>query len=461
MKKLTLFLVAFSASLMATTQVMAQRINAESVNSQLTKIDADLVNPKKNTKGATWLKHADAYYDAAKEPIKSLYVGSPMETVKMNFGKAKGSKKETVGGKEFVAWEYEYVTVYAKDDVVASWKQTKKVKEGAFDTAVESYVKAREVDPSVAAKSEAGLDKIVNHFRELGNIEISFENYPAAAEAYMRANKAAVAISEDKYDAKLVYTAGYLLTIDGGKNPESYVNGAKYLKESIVHGYDDIEMADESIEKKDKGGAHYYTFFCVMGSPGERSLEELMDLKKFMIEAVNKFPENENIMASLMQLYSTNSEIGEPEEVLVMIEKALAQNPDNLSVWYSRGRIYSVLKNFDECVKSFEQVIRIDPNGHSGYYYTGMFLTSKADEYNDVMKNKTYTKQADYDADLAILNSHYYKALPYLEKAMEIKPDDVTTAEYLKAICFRMRDEEGMMDKYNKYNDIYKSLTGQ
>ena len=52
------------------------------------------------------------------------------------------------------------------------------------------------------------------------------------------------------------------------------------------------------------------------------------------------------------------------------------------------------------------------------------------------------------------------KALPYFEKAMEIRPDAVDCAEYLKQLCFRLRDEEGVMDKYNKYNAIYKKLKG-
>ena len=52
------------------------------------------------------------------------------------------------------------------------------------------------------------------------------------------------------------------------------------------------------------------------------------------------------------------------------------------------------------------------------------------------------------------------KSLPWLEKAMELKPESVDCAEYLKVLCFRLRNEEGIMDKYNKYNALYKKLKG-
>ena len=58
------------------------------------------------------------------------------------------------------------------------------------------------------------------------------------------------------------------------------------------------------------------------------------------------------------------------------------------------------------------------------------------------------------------VNAAYMKALPWLERAMELKPESVDCAEYLKGLCFRLRNEEGVMDKYNKYNALYKKLKG-
>jgi hypothetical protein len=45
-----------------------------------------------------------------------------------------------------------------------------------------------------------------------------------------------------------------------------------------------------------------------------------------------------------------------------------------------------------------------------------------------------------------------------LEKAYEINPADAGTIEFLNQLCFRLRDMDGMMDKYNKYHELYKNL---
>ena len=65
------------------------------------------------------------------------------------------------------------------------------------------------------------------------------------------------------------------------------------------------------------------------------------------------------------------------------------------------------------------------------------------------------------DADLKAVNAIYMEALPYFEKAHAIKPDDVDTVDFMKSIAFRLRDEPGMMDKYNEYNTLLKQLKGE
>ena len=54
----------------------------------------------------------------------------------------------------------------------------------------------------------------------------------------------------------------------------------------------------------------------------------------------------------------------------------------------------------------------------------------------------------------------YRQAVPWFEKAYELKNDHIDTVDCLKSICFRLRDEAGYMEKYNKYNPIYRKLKG-
>ena len=61
----------------------------------------------------------------------------------------------------------------------------------------------------------------------------------------------------------------------------------------------------------------------------------------------------------------------------------------------------------------------------------------------------------EYEAENAKINLIYAEAIPWLERAHEINPTDAATIEYLNSLCFRLRDLDGMMDKYNKYHELY------
>ena len=101
------------------------------------------------------------------------------------------------------------------------------------------------------------------------------------------------------------------------------------------------------------------------------------------------------------------------------------------------------------------------PELFEGNYYLGVFYTIKGDEANKVINEKQYSSQAAYDEDLKGVNAIYMEAVPYLEKALEIKANDPSTLELLKQICFRLRDEAGMMEKYKKYNELFQQVQGQ
>ena len=94
------------------------------------------------------------------------------------------------------------------------------------------------------------------------------------------------------------------------------------------------------------------------------------------------------------------------------------------------------------------------------YDESDVYLGSVRDALNKEFNARPYSSQAAYDADLKAVNEVYMDALPCFEKALAIKPNDPDTLEVLKSLCFRLRDEEGMMDKYNHYNALFKKAKG-
>ena len=180
-------LMAAAAALLAIPAAEAQKVNKEATLSKLEKSDADIANPKKNAKAATWINRGRVYYDAAAEPTANLF--APMETtlLKLSVGDPTSTEEVTLNGSKAIAWNYPYFIAYERDGKIVAWKQLQEIKEGALDTAIEAYNKAYELDPKQASKIKNGLEQISNYASILGNVSIEAGEYLTGAEAYLAA----------------------------------------------------------------------------------------------------------------------------------------------------------------------------------------------------------------------------------------------------------------------------------
>ena len=442
-------LTALAALLVAVPAVQAQKVNKEALLAKIEKSDADIANEKKAAKAATWLARGKAFYEVAIEPTKSLFVNMDAAMLKLAVGDPKSTDKETLNGVEYDAWVYNYFTAYVKDNKVATWKQTKWVMKDAPEKAIEAYNKAYELDPKMADKVKEGLKQVSDFCSQAGNTGIDSGNYAEAAKAYVTAYKAQSSPAYGEADPALLYYAGYLLTVDGSNNPKSFVQGAKLLTQAIEKGYADEE-----------GNIYYYLFHCLYGQK-EADKANVLKAKDALLTGIEKFPKNERILDGLMQLYTSEEGVGDPADLIALIDKAIQDNPSNVDLWFGRGRIFYALKDYDQSIESFRKVVELKPDMFEGNYYLGVFYTIKGDALNKEMNEKQYSSQAAYDADLKGVNDIYMAAVPWFEKAHQIKTDDVDTLEFLKSLCFRLRDEPGIMEKYNTYNELYKKAKGE
>ncbi len=448
MKKV--FLTVLAVMLVAVPAVQAQKVNKSALVSKIEKSDADIADAKKGAKAATWINRGKAFYEAAIEPTKNLFVNMDAAMLKLAVGEPASTESVTLVNVPYEAWVYPWFTAYIKDGKIATWSQTQWVIEDAPAKAIEAYNKAYEMDPKTADKVKEGLKQISDFCSQVGNTGIDTGNYADAADAYALAFEAQSSPAHGNPEPALLYYAGYLRTVDGAANPASYVIGADYLNKALDLGYNDEE-----------GNIYYYLFHCYYGQK-DADKANVLKAKDALVAGIKKFPKNERILDGLVQLY-TNPEdsVGDPADLVALIDAAIESNPENVDLWFGRGRIFFALKQYDESIASFRKVVELKPDLFEGNYYLGVFYTIKADEMNKVMNEKQYSSQTAYDTDLKEVNAVYMEAVPWFEKAYELKKDDVNTLDFLKSICFRLRDEEGMMDKYNKYNTLLKEAKGE
>ena len=120
------------------------------------------------------------------------------------------------------------------------------------------------------------------------------------------------------------------------------------------------------------------------------------------------------------------------------------------------------LPSFDECITSFKKIDTLKPNDYDTNFYIGYFYVEKAEHENRQFNQKldSFTSQEEYMAERKKVRAVYMESIPYLEKAHELNPQNVDCAQILKEVCFLLREEPGVMDKYTKYNAEYKKLKG-
>ncbi|HJC75988.1 MULTISPECIES: tetratricopeptide repeat protein [unclassified Alistipes] len=451
MKRLILMVAA--ALVLAAPAAEAQKVNKEALLAKIAKSDADVANAKKGAKASTWINRGKAYYEAAAEPTKSLFANMEAQMMRLTVGEPVSKEQETLGEegntKTYEVWVYPYFRAYVLDGKIAAWKLTQRVADGLVETAIESYAKAYELDPKSADRVKAGLKQISDFCSQEGNVNLELGDFKAAADAFGLAYAAQAVPAYGGADPELLYYAGYLETVNGSKDPASFAKGAEYLEKAIEEGYEGEE-----------GLSYYYLFYCYYGQK-DADPANLQKAKQTLLTGLDKYPKSQRILDGLMSLYTSEEGLGDPADLISRFDAAIAEDPDNVDMWFGLGRIYAALKNNDECIVAFKKVAELAPDVFDGYFWTGYFYVEKGNAMNEELNNKPWTGKAAYDEEQKVINAVYAEAIPWFEKALEIKPNDLNTVDYLKSISFRLRDEEGMMEKYNKYNELLQQIQAQ
>lgn len=455
MKKIIMMVAA--VLMFSAPATMAQKIKAESYESKLAKSDEAIANPKKSGKAATWIARGEAYVDALTAPTASLFTSMDVTMLKLTCDEPISQSTEDVKGTTYDILVYPYFKAYAKDGKVAGWKTTKMINEDASDIAFEAYAKAYELDPSQGAKVKEGLMKLSNYYAQIGDISNVLLDYTTGAEAYIAVYDIQCHESYDIEDPMMLYYAGYMYTVAASEDPAYFDEGVVVLNRAVEAGYPEAEMANEDIDEFDKGNIFYYLYHCYYGQK-DNDPSVLPKAKETLLKGIEMFPKNQKILDALTQLYTVEEGMGDPSELITLIDNAIAADPSNVDLWFGRGRIYFSLEDYDNCIASFEKVAELAPDVFDGHFYLGLFYIYKGDALNEEISNKTYTANADYEEDIKASNDVYAQAIPVLERAHELKPEDLPTVEYLKSLCFRLRDEDGVMEKYTTYNELFNEM---
>ena len=432
----------------------AQKVATAKELAKLEKADATVMDAKKGLKASSWVARANAYTNAYILPTKELGQGIPAQVLQMNVGNPEGSYESTFQGMPSIVFAYEYVDVYLDPATgfIQGWEQKLAIKENLVETALESMAKAYEMDPKQESKIASIALTLSNALAQQGDALNNMGHTADAAQSFLRAFQALTVVPSTTPNFDYLYNAGMLMTmhastLQGDEAVAAFNAGEQLFNSALASGYEDAV-----------GNIYYFLFHCYYGQKEVNREAALANAKEALLAGIKKFPKNNTILDGLMQLYTAEEGVGDPAELVAMIENSLKEDPTNYDLWFGRGRVFNALKNYDECIKSFEKCVELRPADFEPNFYTGYFVIEKANAQVELLNSNSNLSYEEYEAEYSKINKIYAEAIPWLERAHEINPADGATIEYLNNLCFRLRDMDGMMDKYNKYHELFMNL---
>ncbi|MDO6746960.1 tetratricopeptide repeat protein [Gilvimarinus sp. 1_MG-2023] len=140
----------------------------------------------------------------------------------------------------------------------------------------------------------------------------------------------------------------------------------------------------------------------------------------------------------------------QPEQALEVLNTALAAEPENASLLYSRSMLHQQLGNMPMAEQDLRTIIDYDPNNAMALNALGYILTENTDRYSEAYEliKQALVLQPNDAATIDSLGWVHFRlgnldiAIRYLRKAMNIFPDPEIAAHLGEALWANNQQEE-------------------
>lgn len=246
--------------------------------------------------------------------------------------------------------------------------------------------------------------------------------------------------NEQKYEeAYEAFTgASELAELIEMKDSLSFYNAG--LASEKLEKYDEAEMYYAKCTKLGYQGALTY----VLLAQAQNKQNKFDAANKTLEEGLEKYPGNMDLIKEQLNGYLISEQYDKAEEAM---NKVIAKEPNNAVLHFSIGTIYDNLKRYDDAEKAYDKALAIDPDYFDALYSKGVSYFNQAVEKYE--KVETLTDVVLQDSETKIADELLNKAMPILEKAHKLQPEDRSTMTALKQIYGRL----GMDDKWKEMKD--------
>jgi len=294
------------------------------------------------------------------------------------------------------------------------------------NAAMESYkslLRSKELDVKGKYKDDISLymANLTNVFYGVGGTAFQDGDYDKAIESFKIAYN--IAEADNRIDTIAAFNIGMAGVLSDQPDVAS-----EYLQKCVEVNFDEPRI---------------YMFY-------NRSLKQLGDTARaleIIREGRERYPDQLSLLLEEAQLYL---ERGETKKLQESLKEAIVQDPDNANLYFLLGKTYDDEGEKIVAEGYYLKAVEANPEFFEAYYNIGAIYVNNAAEFqveaNDLPLNET----EKYNQLTAEANKNLEKAIPYLEKSLELKPDDKPTLTALKEAYSRLKLNDKLKELIDK-----------
>jgi tetratricopeptide (TPR) repeat protein len=282
--------------------------------------------------------------------------------------------------------------------------------------AYDSYIKAMELDDKEEYKEDIQryLPAVAESYYNFGVVNYNLGNFREAALKFEKSFS--VNQSVGNTDTTALYNAGVAATL-----AEDDALAKDYFKRVLKFDYTkpDIYSGLADIYKREGDTA--------------AAVEIIKEGREI-------YPEDFNLLIAETNIYLSSDR---QEMAMSNLEKALEIDKSNPTIFFAVGTIYDQLGDFEKAEDAYKNALALNPEYFEANYNIGALYVNKAADIQTKANDLPLDAIAEYDAEKAKADAMLQASIPYLEKSLELQPDDVNAMVSLKEIYTRL----GMTEK--------------
>ena len=174
------------------------------------------------------------------------------------------------------------------------------------------------------------------------------------------------------------------------------------------------------------------------------SLENNDAMVEYLQKGRERFPEDESLINEQINAYL---KLKREAEIIDQIREMAEKNTTNSVYYFILGTIYgnpeSELYNVEEALSCYNKVIEINPNDENAYINIAGIYIDRSNALKHEADELPLNETKKYDEMMAQIDEVRKQALPYVEKAHELLPQDEAIKQILKSLYVNLK----MMDK--------------